>query len=407
MLKSIRGKNYRNLNQAVEFPIESLNVFIGPNGSGKSNLLELISFLPETMANGLHSTFKKRRSAVSVANVDKNFPQNLEITWEFPGHPDLTFGIDLTYSLNIEIDSRGSFSVVKEVLEEKSPRYPNEPRNLKHLDFEMGKGFATPWENNRPNGLQRVETTNEDLKSAQKLALEVLRSPGNYPVLEYVRDLLNGWRFYTANDMDIRAIKNEPIEIDPLQNHLSNDGKNLVMVLYNLFQANDHTFQDSFERVLRALYAGHRGFKFPLIDSRHFELRWGLNPHSKDLTFDQVSDGTIRMLSWISILMNPNPLSLICLDEPELGIHPAWLPILADLIREAAKKTQVIITTHAPSLLDEFSENVKQVVVCGLDDFGCSQFERLDKDELEEWHKQYRLGALFQSGHPLLGGWPK
>jgi predicted ATPase len=155
------------------------------------------------------------------------------------------------------------------------------------------------------------------------------------------------------------------------------------------------------------MYSEHRGIKFPLIDSRHFELRWGFRSHHKDLTFDQISDGTVRMLCWLVVLISSNPADLICIDEPELGIHPAWLPILADVIKEASTRTQVIICTHSPELLDEFTDQSEKVVVCSENEQGHAIFDRLDKDALLEWLKRYRLGEMFRSGHPELGGWPK
>jgi predicted ATPase len=113
------------------------------------------------------------------------------------------------------------------------------------------------------------------------------------------------------------------------------------------------------------------------------------------------------MLCWIVALTSSNPADLICIDEPELGIHPAWLPILADLIKEASTRTQVIVSTHSPELLDEFTDQAQKVVVCSENEQGRAVFERLDKEELLEWLERYRLGEMFRSGHPELGGWPK
>jgi predicted ATPase len=126
----------------------------------------------------------------------------------------------------------------------------------------------------------------------------------------------------------------------------------------------------------------------------------------KSLKLHQLSDGTIRMLCWIAVLANPRPPALISIDEPELGIHPAWLPILATLIQQAAKRTQVIISTHSPELLDEFTSQADKVVVCSQNEQGYAQFERLDAEALQDWLDYYSLGKMFSSGHPELGGWP-
>lgn len=147
-----------------------------------------------------------------------------------------------------------------------------------------------PWKN--PNGLQQMP---ENLKSAQKLALSSLGS-SVYPVLESVREQALSWRFYNANDMNIRVIKRESTEIDALQQTLAANGRNLKMVLYNLIQSEVGHFGENLDRILHSLYNGHRLLKFPLTDSLHFELSWQFDHLRKPLKLDQVSDGTIRML---------------------------------------------------------------------------------------------------------------
>lgn len=226
------------------------------------------------------------------------------------------------------------------------------------------------------------------------------------PILEFVREQALSWRFYNANEMNIRTIKYESQEIDALQQTLASDGHNLGMVLYNLIQSEEGDFADELDRILRSLYNEHRFLRFPLIDSMHFEPRWQFTNPRKPLKLDQISDGTIRMLCWIVVLAHPNPPALICIDEPELGIHPAWLPILATLISEAAKHTQVIISTHSSVLLDEFTHQADKVIVCALNEAGYATFERLDAEILADWLEYYRLGKMFRSGHPELGRWP-
>jgi len=395
-LKTIQANGYRNLEMASPFELDNLNILIGANGAGKSNLLEMIEFLPDALSKGLAETFKKRRGFASVINLDRELPSDMQLVWKLSASPHQ--GIDLKYHLIIEGDNHGRFSVNQEILEEAKPRSHHEITSYKHLDFTYGEGAAMP-----SNGLQHVL---ENLKNAQKLALGSLSSPQVYPVLEFLREQALSWRFYNANDMNIHAIKHESKEIDALQQTLAPDGCNLGMVLYNLIQSEEGYFGENLDRILRSLYNGHRLLRFPLVDSMHFELRWQFDNPRKPLKLDQVSDGTIRMLCWIAVLAHPNPPALVCIDEPELGIHPAWLPILATLITEAAEHTQVIISTHSSILLDEFTHQADKVVVCTQNEAGYATFERLDAETLEDWLEHYRLGKMFRSGHPELGGWP-
>lgn len=397
-LKTIQAKGYRNLNMANPFELDNLNILIGANGAGKSNLLEMIEFLPEALG-GLAETFKKRRGFSSVLDLNRELPSKMELAWRLTGTPHLSQGIDLIYHTIIKGDNYSRFSVEQEILEDAKPRDSNE-NPCQYLNFEYGEGASLPWMNGYATNLT------EKLKNAQQLALGTLSSPQVYPVLEYVREQALSWRFYRANEMDIRAIKREALEIDALQQTLAPDGCNLGMVLFNMINSENEHFGENLERILLSLYTGHRSFGFRLVDSNHFELRWQFDNPRKPLKLDQVSDGTIRMLCWIAVLTHPNPPALVCIDEPELGIHPAWLPILATLITDAAKHTQVIISTHSSNLLDEFTHQADKVVVCALNEQGQATFERLEAEALESWLAHYRLGKMFSSGHPELGGWP-
>ena len=401
-LKTIQATGYRNLEMTNPFELDNLNILIGANGVGKSNLLEMIEFLPNALADGLPETFKRRRGFTSVINLDRALPAEMELEWKLSGHSNLTDSIDLKYRLILEGDNHGRFLVNQEILEEAKPRHQSQTAPYKHLAFEYGKGVATPWEESPAHLMDYTE----NLKSTKKLALGTLSSPHVYPVLESVREQALSWHFYNANDMDVRAIKHESSEIDALQQILAPSGRNLKMVLYNLIQNEEGYFGENLERILQTLYNGHRLLKFPLVDSLHFELRWQFENPRKPLKLDQVSDGTIRMLCWIAVLAHPKPPASVCIDEPELGIHPAWLPILATLITEAAERTQVIISTHSSILLDEFTNQADKVVVCGLNELGQATFERLDDQALAEWLEHYRLGKMFRCGHPELGGWP-
>ena len=115
----------------------------------------------------------------------------------------------------------------------------------------------------------------------------------------------------------------------------------------------------------------------------------------------RLSDGTLRYLCLLAILCDPEPPPLICIEEPELGLHPDILPKLADLFKSASKRTQLIVTTHSDILVDEMTDTPDAVVVCSKSD-GVTVMERLDPNSLTEWLKTYRLGQLWTKGQ--IGG---
>ena len=122
-----------------------------------------------------------------------------------------------------------------------------------------------------------------------------------------------------------------------------------------------------------------------------------------------MSDGTVRMLCWASVLLSPTPPTLLVIDEPELGIHAAWLPILAEWIKRASSKTQVIISTHSADLLDNFTDCIQNVFRFSSErdrmHFTISPLS--EKDMLQEKLRDgWKLGDLYRVGDPSIGGWP-
>jgi predicted ATPase len=116
----------------------------------------------------------------------------------------------------------------------------------------------------------------------------------------------------------------------------------------------------------------------------------------------RLSDGTLKFLCLLAALLHPEPPPLICIEEPELGLHPDALTVVADALREASEKCQVIVTTHSDALVGAFSDEPEAVVVCERGPDGGTQFNRLQSSELEKWLDRYRLGELWRMGE--IGG---
>jgi len=115
----------------------------------------------------------------------------------------------------------------------------------------------------------------------------------------------------------------------------------------------------------------------------------------------RLSDGTLRYLCLLAILCHPNPPPLVCIEEPELGLHPDILPTLATLMREASEKCQIVVTTHSDVLVDAMTDTPEAVLVCEKHD-GATQFRRLSAADLQPWLERYRLGELWTRGE--IGG---
>lgn len=115
----------------------------------------------------------------------------------------------------------------------------------------------------------------------------------------------------------------------------------------------------------------------------------------------RLSDGTLRYLCLLAILCNPEPQPLICLEEPELGLHPDLLSGIVEMIRECSERTQLIVTTHSETIVDAFSDDPESVLVCEKED-GITTMKRLSSEDLAVWLKDYSLGQLWSRGQ--IGG---
>jgi predicted ATPase len=158
-----------------------------------------------------------------------------------------------------------------------------------------------------------------------------------------------------------------------------------------------------FERLVDLL----RKFYEPVIDvdsellGTHLRIMIKEDGLSSRTPASRLSDGTLRWLMLLIVLLDPIPPPVICIDEPELGLHPDMISTLADLLRDASTRTQLIVTTHSQSLVSEFSDDPECVCVCEKVD-GATRIRRLNKEKLSSWLEDYSLGQLWAKGE--IGG---
>jgi predicted ATPase len=171
---------------------------------------------------------------------------------------------------------------------------------------------------------------------------------------------------------------------------LEEDVSNLGLML-NKLRA-DTAAKTELLRHLKMFYSGAEDILTPiqggLIDLRIEEENGTTIPASR------LSDGTLRWLSLLTILLHPEPPPLVCIEEPELGLHPDMIQPLAKLLLKASERMQLIVTTHSDDLIDELSDTPEAVIICEKNSAG-SQFRRLNADQLSDWLKRYRLGQLW------------
>jgi predicted ATPase len=180
--------------------------------------------------------------------------------------------------------------------------------------------------------------------------------------------------------------------------YLSEDGGNLALVLNELIVRGER------DRLNK-----HLSCFFPLFTEVLPLTRGGITQlyvREKGVpeAFSAVSlsDGTLRFLCLLAVLLDPDPPHLVCIEEPEIGLHPDAIRMIADLLVEASARMQLVVTTHSPALVDALTAQPESVVVCERDFDGFTQFRRLKSADLDEWLDRYSLGHLWQKGE--IGG---
>ena len=175
------------------------------------------------------------------------------------------------------------------------------------------------------------------------------------------------------------------------------DGQNLMSVLHTLYTG-DREFKKDINDAMRAAFGDDfENLDFSPVADRRIELRVFWKTRKRPDSAADISDGMLRFLFLLTVFASPSPAPLIAIDEPETGLHPSMLPIVAEYAVDAATRAQVIITTHSPEFLDAFGEEKPATTVATWSG-GKTLLKKLEGDALDYWLQEYSLGALFKSG---------
>ncbi|MDD4888765.1 MAG: AAA family ATPase [Phycisphaerae bacterium] len=354
-IEYLRVRNYRAL-QDVEFKgIAPLMVLLGPNGSGKSTVFDVFNFLSECFQNGLRYAWDRRGRAKELKTRGQDGPVVIEIKYrERPGQAVIT------YHLAIDEGAKGPF-VAEEWLQW---RRGSSGKPFRFLDYREGQGRAVSGET--PDS----EAHREDipLRSADLIAVNTLGQFAEHPRVAALREFITDWY---VSYLSIEDTRGQP-EAGP-QERLSKTGDNLPNVIQYLKERHPGRLEDIFKTLRRRVPRLERVDAEPMQDGR-------LLLQIKDAPFDRpvmsryVSDGTLKMLSYLVVLMDPEPPQFIGIEEPENFLYPRLLPELAEECRAAAERSQLLVTTHSPFFLDAMKP--EEVRVIYRNEAGYSQVQR-------------------------------
>lgn len=360
-LESISIENFKSIRKQ-KLALGNLNVFIGGNGSGKSNLVGAFHFLNRVAARELQTYTGVAGGADKILHFGRKRSPRLQIELEFVSGTDANgYG----FTLLPTADDRFVFD--QEVV-----AYHDRNRFAHPLPVLLGRGHD---ESKLPESKERIAG--------------------------YVRVDLKRYRIYHFHDTSPEArVKQTSAVNDDKQLHT--DAGNLAAFLFRLKTTNEQHFR-LIESTIRQIAPFFEGFD--LAPSRQnpetIRLEWREKGNESSFTAAALSDGTIRFMCLATLFQQPEPPPVILIDEPELGLHPAAIALLADLLQSAATRTQVLAATQSVTLVNQLTPN--DVWIVDRSD-GASVFRHLKADDMSTWLDHYALGELWEKN--VLGGRP-
>ena len=389
MLKVIKLNNILSFAATTEISFnKGLNVLIGANGSGKSNLIEAISLL-QAMPKDLTKAVRDGGGIEEwLWKGDENPIAQIEAIIENPnGRQSLRHTLKFR-AMNYRIE------VINELIENEK-LYDRAGYDQKYFYYRYDGKRATVNVNEKTNSHRKLHW--ENIETDQSI-LAQRQDPDAYPEMAYLGNSYQKIRLYREWQFGRYTPSRKPQRADLPNDFLEENIVNLALILNSLRQN-----REAKRKLLDALKLFNESIEdFDLrVHSGYVEIFFQESNFNAPIPATRLSDGTLRYLSLLAILLHPNPPPLICIEEPELGLHPDVLPFLIDLLKEAAQKTQIIITTHSADLIDDLTDMPESVMV--FDKYqGSTSVNRLDKNALGAWLKDYRLGQLWRRGE--LGG---
>lgn len=385
LLQSVRLNNVLSFGPATP-PLElrALNVLIGPNGSGKSNLLDALTLFRFTPSR-LEEAVRQHGSSVS--------------DWIWKGDPTGTAVVEVKLT-----NPDPQLQPIRHLLKfrETSFRFELTGEWIDSGRVAPGSQFALPYfiRGNKQGNLyqEQGETHHMDysVEDPDQSILALRRDPVRYPQLNYLAHLYEKFRFYRDWAFGRSAANRQAQKPDVRNDYLAENGTNLGLVL-NRLRRNAEVKA----RILAGLNDLYEGITDFDVAFEGGTVQVFLQEGEFSIPASRLSDGTLRYLNLLVILLDPTPPPLICLEEPELALHPHAVVAIGKLIKEAAERTQLLVTTHSDILLDVLGSNPEDVIVCEKHE-GQTELTRLSEPELRGWLQRYSLSQLWTRGK--LGG---
>lgn len=379
-IEELKIQNYRALKDLHLKDLTPLTVLLGPNGSGKSTIFDVFAFLSECFTEGLRRAWDRRGRFKELRTRGAEGPIVIELKYrERPKSPLIT------YHLEVAEGSGGPF-LEREWL---AWRRKQHGRPFRFLTFERGQGEVVQGE--APD--ESAKREQEQLEAPDTLAVNALGQLAKHPRVVSLRRFITGWYLSYLSADSARGVP----EAGP-QERLSETGDNLPNVIQYLKERHSERLDQILE-ILRNRVPRLDQVETEILADGRLLLRFRDAPFDQPILARYASDGTLKMLAYLTLLWDPEPPPLVGIEEPENYLHPKLLMGLAEECRQAAARTQLLVTTHSPF----FVNGLLPIEVRALrrNDQGFTQAQRVaDIAKVQELVKQGGLlGDLWMEGY--------
>ncbi len=396
-ITNISLRNYKNLHE-VDLDLKPLNLLIGINGAGKSNFLSFFRLLSEGAKEKLADKIGDMGGFNEIRRRGSNGAIEWKLTFESLQNVLPQKLNEDTYYAGLFASKGNSFSVRHEEVSQ----LPFSDHTVNYFYLRAADGYpqilkSRKFEDEKPED-------DEPIYSDRELMISQLGNRRNYPLLNEIRGLLADWISFRGFGEEAIANISRPQQlkvIEPLR--LNPTGDNLLSVIYTLRNNYSRTIYRQLKDFIIAAFPDFEDFSLPLAGSGVIELLWETRQGS--FPAKSLSDGMLRFLGLAVLLLLPDPPSLITIDEPEIGLHPSLISLLAELLKQASERTQIIVTTHSPLLLNAEAITLEDIVLVERDEVDQTvRMVRADSQEhLKKWVERYSLGNLWTMNKLKLG----
>lgn len=340
-IEYIHLKNFKAFQDAELKNLPNLCVFVGANGSGKSTIFSVFGFLRDAMTSNVNTALTRlggSRGFREVRSRNAKGPIEIELKFREKDTSPLT-----TYLLKIN-EEKGKAYVAREILRY---RRGSSGQPWQFLNFSRGRGTAVTNELESVNDVRDLQREEQTLKSPDILAIKGLAQFERFPAVVALGNLIENWHI-----SDFHISKARPEQEAGYAEHLSREGENLSLMIQYLYQHHRKVFNEILS-LLKRRVPGISNVDSKTTEEGRVLLKFQDGSFEDPFLARYVSDGTIKMLAYLTLLYDPNPHPLLCVEEPENQLYPKLLWELAEEFRAYANRGgQVFVSTHSPDFLN-------------------------------------------------------